>query len=110
MPPNVMPTHRRVPTFHNDGAKRNAMALFGNAMAKLVIVGKTIGQRGETAGFSECFTAHENGRAERKIERLDAGGLQNHAPEIGVDGDCFPAHGGRSRIGEAVKTIDQTDF
>ena len=36
--------------------------------------------------------------------------LQDLAPEIGVDGDGFPAHRGRRRIGEPVKTIDQTDF
>ena len=108
--PDVAPVHRRVPTFHDDGAKRNVMAIFGNTVAKLVIVRQTAGQRAEPADFFEQVAAREHDRAEGKVERLEAGGLQNLAPEIGVDGNGFTTHGGRHGIRQPVKTVDQAGF
>ena len=86
------------------------MAVPGDAMAELVIIRQTVRQRGETADFSKRLSPDENRRAQRKIERLQALRLQHLAPEIGVDRDGFPAHRGRRRIGEPVKTIHERDF
>ena len=108
--PDITPVHRRVPTFHDDGAKRDAMAALRDAMAELIIVREAIRQCGEAADFFEQFAAREHRRAEGEVERLEAGGLQNLAPEIGVDGNGFPTHGGRGGIGQPVKTIDQAGF
>ena len=79
-------------------------------MAELVIIRQTAGQRAEPANFIDQFPAREHDRAEGKIERLEAGGLQNLAPEIGVDGNGFTTHGGRHGICQPVKAIDQAIF
>jgi hypothetical protein len=110
MLPDLRPVHRRVPTFHDDGAERDALAVLENALAKLVIVGQTIGEGFEAADFPKVFPAQQNRRAEGKVERLQGLRLQDLAPKIGVDGDGFPLHRGRGWIGKAVKAIHQADF
>ena len=70
------------------------MAILGNAVAELVIVGQTIGQRAEPADFFEQFASGEHDRAESEIERLQAGGLQNLAPErFAYPGTMYPSLG-----------------
>src|ERR1017187_1591624 len=54
--PDITPVHWRVPTFHHDGAKLNAMTALREAMAELIIIREAIHQCGEAADLDRKST------------------------------------------------------
>src|ERR1700677_2345721 len=108
--PDFGPVHRRVPAFDNNRTERDTMAAPREMPSEHIIVRKTIGENIEAAESFQNVAAREHHGTQRKTQRLDVNGLQNLAPKIGVDGDGFPTHGGRRRISDPVKTIDEADF
>ncbi len=108
MLPDRRPAHRSGPAFNDHGRKRNAIATSRNAVAQLVVVGQAIHQRLEPANLGEPLAAHGHHRAQGKINRLEAPGLQHLAPEIRIDGDDLPPHRQRGRVCEAVEAVHQS--
>ena len=56
------------------------------------------------------FLPRNHDPAEREIEGLEAPGLEDLAPEIGVYRDRLAVHGQRAGIGEAIETSDKADL
>ena len=55
--------------------QRDLMAVLGEAVPELIIIGQTISERGEAADFRKRRTPDKNRCAERKVQRLQRGGL-----------------------------------
>src|SRR5262249_1617266 len=97
------------PAFDGNGRERNAVAFSGDAISELVIIGEAIGEGGETADFGESLFAGGHDCAESRIDWFEALCLEDLAPEVGVDSDSLPMHGGSGRVGKEVEAVNEAD-
>ena len=107
MLPNRLPAGGRFPAVHHRARKLDPPARPRDVPPQFIIIRQIIRQRREPADLPQRGRGHGHDRAQRKIHRAKAAGLQHLAPKIGVDGDGLPAHGGRGRVGQPIKTIDK---
>jgi hypothetical protein len=94
--------------FHHHGGHPNPESTSGQVPAQFVIVGQMIGDGFESTGRFEGVPLKNHGRSQREIERLEAGGLKDLAPEIGIRGESFPSVAEAVATFDSVKAIHQT--